>query len=150
MPSPKSPVYIWSVSARSECRQLSLSLWGASLAVFAGPSYQPKLCRSAVPKGLLLILQSKASIVFWNNLLWVIARWPAEAQTWTQTWTQAAWSTSCKDFSTLKSLHKLFEVWILLWSVEDAQIEASIEWPPSPRWHIPVSSPLRNWKKEIS
>ena len=57
----------------------------------------------------------------------MIARWLAEARTWTQTWTLPPDHRVVKVLSALKSQNKLCEVWILVRSVENAEIEDSGE-----------------------
>ena len=60
--------------------------FAAEISVCARPSDPRKQSRRAPPRAWPLILPSKPSITFWNSLRRdMIARWPAGAQTWTQT-----------------------------------------------------------------
>ena len=55
--------------------------------VCARPSNPPEQSRRLASKAWPLIWPSKPLITFWTSLRRDIARWPAGAQTWTQTWT---------------------------------------------------------------
>ena len=71
------------VAAHRDCSRLGNAL------CLCSPVRPPKLYLSVAPRAWPLNLQSKPSIIFWNSLRdsGVIARWPAGAWTWTQTWT---------------------------------------------------------------
>ena len=90
--------------------------------VCARLSYLRKQCQSAAPRAWPLVLPSKPSIVL-EQPLGVIARWPAGAQTWTQTWTLLPDQRAVKVLSALKSQNKLCGVWILFRCVKKAEIE---------------------------
>ena len=117
--------FSWSklVATHSNCSRIETPLF---LLGTACPSNQPKQCWA---------LHQEQGHWFWSqNHLWfasgmafcrVIAWQPGRGckpETWTQTWTLQL-TKRCKCFSAPKSLNKLFRVWNLFWSVEDAEIE---------------------------
>ena len=81
------------------------------------PSDQSKQSRRAAPRACLLILPSKPSITFWNSLQ-RDCQMTCRGSNLDSNLNSAAWPTSCKFLSALKTLNELCVIRIIFRSLE--------------------------------